>query len=230
VGVPPLARGTGVGLAFLLVVAVLSAWAAVAVHAHRRATRRRAALDLSAGHPGGGDLLWLAPLGIAALTVVWAGGGRDADPGVVLDDYRVAWEQGRPGDAASRFLAPPGPPAAIAETWERQLAALRNELLRVAAEHGDAAIDADRPLHAVRWSEAPSDGAAGTRIVAVVVARQEVQHGQLLGFLPTTSQRLTTIARLGEVRLRLVPEVGGLSGAWRIERVDVAGVSLIAAE
>ena len=221
-----LGNGEGVELVFLAGAAVLGAWAAVAIHAHRRAARRRAALDLPSGESGAGDLLWLAPIAIGLATALWLAGGRAGDPGMVLDDYLADWRAGRAEAAIGRFVTPPGTVAAMTAAWEGQLAGLRNDLVRLAAEHGpDAGIDPDRPIDTVRWADGgPVDGGAGYLVVIEVVRRESVR-GQLFGILPTTSQRLVTIARLGEVRLRLEPTAGS-GDAWRIVRVEVGGVAL----
>jgi hypothetical protein len=224
---PALAGGTSVSLAFLLGAAVLAAWALVAVDAHRRTARRLAAVDLPAGHDGAADLLWLAPAAIVLSTLLWAGGGRAADPGVVLDQYVGDWGAGRTAAGIARFAATPGGEAEVRERWAGQLAGLRNELVRLAAELGEAAdIDPDRPLETVRWTDGgPLDGGRG-RLVVVEVVRREAVRSLLFGFVPTTSQRLVTIARLGEVRLRLVPAGSGPGEVWRIVRVEVGGIPL----
>ena len=210
---------------FLAGAAILAVWAAVAIHAHRRAARRRAALDLPLGSTGGAALLWLAVPAILLSTLPWIVGGRAADPGLVLDAYLADWTAGRATAARDRFVAP----VAIADiqtAWQAQSAGLRNDLVELAAEHGpDAGIDPDRAFDTVRWTDAgPLEGGRG-RLVAIEVVRRETVRGQLLGFIPTSSQRLVPIARLGEVRLRLVP-VAGAADVWRIERIDVGGVVL----
>jgi hypothetical protein len=213
---------------FLAGCAVLATWAAVAVHAHRRAARRRAALDLPVGSTGGAMLLWLGLPAIVLSTLPWIVGGRAADPGLVLEAYLADWTAGRATAARDRFIGPP----AIGDinlAWQAQSAGLRNDLVELAAEHGpDAGIDPDRAFETVRWTDAgPLDHGRG-RLVVIEVVRRETVRGQLLGFIPTSSQRLVPIARLGEVRLRPVPAAAGTE-VWRIERIDVGGVALISA-
>jgi hypothetical protein len=203
---------------------VLAAWGLIAVHAHRLAGRRRAALGLPAGEAGAGDLLWLAPLAIVLSSGFWIVAGDAGDPGALLDLYVADWRAGRAGDAAARF-ASPVEPAALAEAWDRQNAALRNELVTIAAAAGpDSGIDPDPPLDAVRWVEAGSTPSGG-RLVAVEVARLETIRTELFGFLPTTSQRLVTLAQLGRVEVGLVEGPGG-GRAWRIVSADIGGISV----
>ena len=68
---PTLVAGTNGELAFVAGAALLGAWALIAVHAHRRATRRRAALDLPPGDAGAAELLWFAPVVIALASGFW---------------------------------------------------------------------------------------------------------------------------------------------------------------
>ncbi len=210
---------------FLAGCGVLVTWAAVAIHAHRRAGRRRAALDLPMGPTGGAALLWLAVPAMLLSTLPWIVGGQAADPGLVLEAYLADWKDGHAAAARDRFIAPPD--VDIETTWEAQSAGLRNALVELAAEHGPAAgIDPDRALETVRWTDAGLLDSGRTRLVVIEVVRRHTVRGQLLGFLPTSSQRLVPIARLGEVRLRLVPAAGGTE-VWRIQSIEVGGVTLV---
>jgi hypothetical protein len=225
-GGPTLAAGTDGELAFVAGVALLVAWTLIAVHAYRLAARRRAALDLPPGDAGAADLLWLAPLAIALSSGFWIAAGDAGSPATVLDRYVADWRAGRATDAGARFLTPPDR-AALAETWDRQLAALRNELVAYAAAAGpDSGIDPDRPLDIVRWVDAGTTP-SGDRLVALEIARREIVRGQLFAFLPTTSQRLVTIARLGRIELRLVdrPEPRG-GRAWVIVGAQIGGIAV----
>jgi len=223
---PTLVAGTNGELAFVAGAAVLGAWALIAVHAHRRAARRRAALDLPPGDAGAAELLWLAPLVIALSSGFWIAAGDAGDPAVLLDQYVADWRFGRADDAAGRFGSPPEP-GALAEAWDRQSAALRNALVTIAAAAGpDSGIDPDRPLDAVRWVDAGTT-ASGSRLVALVVARLETIDGELFGILPTTSQRLVTLARLGRIELSLVDQPGSAGGrAWRIVGAEIDGITV----
>jgi hypothetical protein len=210
---------------FLAGCAILAAWAAVAVHAHRRAARRRGALDLPLGSTGGAALLWLALPAMLLSTLPWIVGGQSADPGLVLEAYVADWSDGHATSARDRFVAPPAI-GQVDTAWQAQSAGLRNDLVALAAEHGpNAGIDPDRALETVRWTDAGAlDGGRG-RLVVIEVVRRETIRGQLFGFIPTSSQRLVPMARLGEVRLRLMPVAGGTE-VWRIERIEVGGVTL----
>jgi hypothetical protein len=211
---------------FLAGCALLGTWAGIAVHAHRRAARRRLALDLPAGPSGGAALLWLAVPAILLSTLPWILGGRAAEPGLVLEAYVADWQEGRAEAARDRFTTPPASAAHVQAAWQAQSAGLRNDLLALAAEHGpEAGIDPDRALDVVRWTDAGAIDAGRGRLVVIEVVRHETLRGRLFGFLPTSSQRLVALARLGEVRLRLVP-IGGAGHAWRIERIEVGGVTL----
>ena len=162
---------------------------------------------------------------IVLSSAFWIAAGDAGDPGVVLVLYVGDWRAGRAAGAAGRFASPPDP-GVLAEAWDRQGAALRNRLVvAIAAAAGpDSAINPDRPLDAVRWVDAGTT-ASGGRLVGLEVARVETLHGKLFGILPTTSQRLVTLARLGQIELRLVDVPGSAGGvAWRIAGADVGGV------
>jgi hypothetical protein len=224
---PAAARGTNAPLVFLAGALVLGLWVAIPFHAHRVASRRRAALDLPSGQTGGLDLLWLAPVAVVLSTAFWTGTGRLGDPGVVLADYVGDWRAGRVADAAGRFVATPGEGAALADAWGRQLANLRNDLVRLSAVSGPGSgIDPEQPLETVRWSLQPAED-PGTVLVDIEVVRRETVRSQVFGWLPSTSQRLVTLERLGTAELRLIDLPGTLGGqGWRIVRVEVGGVEL----
>jgi len=223
---PTLVAGTNGELAFVAGAAVLGAWALIAVHAHRGAARRRAALDLPPGETGAAELLWFAPFVIALSSGFWIAAGDAGDPGVLLDLYVADWRHGRAGEAAVRFATQPDS-AVLAQTWDRQLAALHNKLVAIAAAAGpDSGIDPDHPLDEVRWVDAGTT-ASGARLVALEIARVETVDGKLFGILPTTSQRLVTLASLGRIELRLLDRPGSAGGvAWRIVGAEVGGVAI----
>ena len=228
---PALSAGTAAPLVFLAGAAVLAAWAGIAVHAYRRAARRRLMFDLPGSDGGAISLLWLAPVAIAASTAFWILGGRGADPGTVLDRYVEDWQAGRSAAAAAVFARPPDP-AALGDTWARQLPLLRNALVRLAAEAGPAAaIDPDRPLRTIRFVDAgPAADGPGRRI-DIQVVRTETERSLLLGFLPTTSDRLVTMATLGTAVVEPI-EVDPPAGwgpsttAWRIRTVTIGDESI----
>ncbi len=225
-GTPQLVAGTNGELAFLAGAADLVLWAMIAVHAYRFAARRRAALDLPRGDSSAAELLWLAPLAIALSSGFWIAAGDAGDPAVLLDAYVSDWRAGRAAEAAGRFAVPVDP-GVLAETWDRQTAILRNDLVSIGAAAGpDSGIDPDRPLDAVRWVNAGTTTSGG-RVVAIEVARLETTDGKLFGFLPTTTQRLVTLGRLGQVELDLVDRPGSAGGpAWRIARVVVGPIAV----
>jgi hypothetical protein len=227
---PQLAPGTGVGILFLLGVALLAIWTAVPLHAYRQATRLRTTAGLPAGDGAAITLLWLAPVAIVASSLFWGLGGRFAEPSSVLAGYLAAWHGDLPADGTAHLLGP-GSPDVVAETWQRQEAALHNELVLLAVREGAASgIDPGSPLRTVRWVDG-GELADGRRVILVEVARRETERGHLFGILPTSTQRLVTIARLGQVELVRVPLAGPLpegpwAEAWRIAGIEVAGIAL----
>ena len=234
---PPLLSGTAVTLVFLAGVGVLVAWLAVAVHAYRRAARRRALVELPAHDGGAIVLLVVAPIAIAASTLLWGVGGRSADPATVVDHYVADWRLGRASDASARFTERPGTNAIVREIWEAQLTALHNELIRLVPRAGPAGgIDPDAPFETIRWVDAGATPSGGRR-VAIEVARRETEHGLLLGLLPVSTQRLIPLEQLGTVELvrvgldldapfGLTLPAGPWADAWRIQTVTVMDVTL----
>jgi hypothetical protein len=225
--VPAAAQGSNAPLVFLAGATVLALWLVIPVHAYRVAARRRAALDLPIGPASGLDLLWLAPFAVAFSTLFWTVAGRAGDPGLVLSDYVAGWRSGRVDAVVGLFETPPADAGAIADAWEAQLANLRNDLVRLAAVSGPASgIDPAQPLDSVVWSAQPAEDSS-VSVVAIEVVRRETVRGQLLGLVPSTSQRLVTLERLGTVELHVVDLPGQFAGhRWRIVRVEVGGVVL----
>jgi hypothetical protein len=231
---PQLAPGTGVGILFLLGTLLLAAWAAVPMHAYRQAAGRQAAVGRAMpGVPGPGSgiaLLLLAPAAIVASSLFWSFSGRSAEPAAVLDWYVTAWQEGRAADATVH-LRPAPSTEDLLEVWERQETALRNELVRLAAQEGPGAgIDPGEPLGTVRWVDAGATSGGG-RLVLIEVARRETVRGLFLGFLPASTQSLVTLAGLGQVELQREPIEGPLppgpwAEAWRITGIEVAGAAL----
>jgi hypothetical protein len=224
---PGAAQGTNAWLVFLAAAVVFALWAAIPVHAYRRAVQRHAALDVPLGRTGGLDLLWLAPIAVVFSTVFWSVAARTADPGTVLADYAADWRAGRAETAVGRFEMPPSDPSGVRDAWTAQLAKLRNDLVRLAAVSGPGSgIDPEDPLASIHWA-ARDDGEPGTYIVDIEVVRRETIRGQLLGLVPSTSQRLVPLEKLGVAELRLVDLPGPLAGnGWRIVRVEVGGTVL----
>ena len=222
---PAAAPGTNAPFVFAGTALACAAWAAIAVHAHRVAARRRSALGIEPGQTGALELLFLAPVVVAFSTFFWLAAGRLADPGTVLVDYTEDWQAGRIDLAAARFVVQPST-ADLSDEWARQLAGLRNALVRLAAVAGPAAgIDPERPLDSIRWTARPDGSDADGLVVDIEVVREESVRGQLFGLLPSTTQRLVTLERLGTAELRLVPLSSPLDGsAWRIVRVEIEGV------
>ena len=220
---PVYASGTAAPLVGLAGAALLAGWAGTAIHAHRRASRRRAVFGLGGGDHGALDLLVLAPIVVAAATALWIASRAGSSPEGAVADYVLLWRNDAAGVAAGRFVTPPGA-MALDVAWDRQRALLHDELLRLAAADPDAGIDASDPTAGVRYE------LAGDGVVELVVARREPVRELILGILPTTSQRLVPVARLGTIRLALTSLAGPVPGgpevdAWRIRSVEVLGAT-----
>lgn len=234
---PAFANGPGVSIAFTGGVALLAVWAAVALHAYRRAARRRLLVELPGPDGGAIWLLVLAPVAIAASSLFWGLAGREADPAAVLDRYVADWRAGRAAEAITRFAVTPGSTSLVHELWDAQLSALRNELVRLVPRAGPGGgVDPDAPFETVRWVDAGATPAGG-RLVALEVARRETVHGLLLGLLPVSSQRLVPLERLGTVELAPIPAGapfapagpipdGPWATSWRIIAVEILDVRL----
>lgn len=217
----PYLSGTSAPLLFLAAALVLAAWAGISVHAYRRAVRRREVFGLSAADGSAIELLALAPVLVAGWAFIWTIARPAASVESALADYIGLWAEREPVAAVERFVSRPSP-AELLRAWDNQLAALRDELVRLDAEHPDAGIDPARPLETVRF-----DSLGGGQL-AVTVARRETVRELLFGLLPMTSQRRTPISRLGTVRLRTVDDPAPIPGGppvrkWRIEFVEILG-------
>lgn len=229
VAVAPLAGGTAAPIVFVLAAALVTGWAAIGVHAWHRAAHRRAALGVDPGG-GAGALLWLAPLVLTAGAGLWVAGGSGADPALALDGYLGDWHAGRAEAASARFADPP-PATVVLAAWERQSGAVRNAVVRIVAAEPAVAADPNRLLDGLRWVDLGTT-ADGGRQLALEAARQERIDNELFGFLPTTSQRLAAVERIGTAELRAVPVGSGLGPfgpvvAWRLIRIEVAGEALV---
>jgi hypothetical protein len=221
----PLAGGIAAPLVFLLGIAVLVAWAAIAVHAWHVASRRRVAAGLAPGGSGA-PVLWLVPLVLALGAGLWVSAGPDADPALALDAYLSDWRAGRAESAAARFVDPPAS-GALRSAWDGQAGALRNAVVRIVAAEPAVEADPTQLLDGLRWVDL-GVAADGSRTLALEAARNERVRNLLFGILPTTSQRLVPVERLGSAVLRPVPVAAGIGPlgpvvAWRIERIEIAG-------
>lgn len=226
---PSLADGVGASLAFALGAGLVLAWGAVAVHAYRRAARRRARLDLPAVDRGAMPLLWLAPVAMIASTGFWAVAAGAAEPAAVVAAYVGDWRDGRAAAASARFVDPPTSDD-VRAAWLAQRTELRNALVRIEPKAGpDGGVNPDVPLDTIRWVDG-GETAAGSRLIYAEVTRRETVRGLVLGLLPVSSQRLVPLERLGVAELRRVPAgEGPLPGGpwseqWRLVRVELEGV------
>jgi hypothetical protein len=237
----PYGGGSAAALVFLGGAGFLSAWAAQALHAERRAARRLAPFHEPHGHGAAIELLWLAPIVVAGATAFWTLSGPSAAPESVLAAYVDSWRAGDVAEASGLFAVVPDR-AVLAATWARQSARLSNETIRAAAQAGPSGgIDPQDPWASLRW--APSTGAPpsattagrdapseldGRPVVAATIVRHDTVRDSFLGLVPTTSQQLAVVEDLGTIRLRTVELPGPFSGAppivaWRIDAVDMLG-------
>jgi hypothetical protein len=225
---PPLLDGSLVIAIFGAGAAFLAAWGAIAILAYRRAVKGRLADGSDDRDGGAAELLWLAPVAIVGMTVLWAIGGSLARSDATLARYVHDWQTGNAEGAVSLFVTPP-PPADLEVIWERQLATLRNELVSLEAEGAGGGVQPDEPFASMRFVE-PTDGAGtgDTRRVDVEIVRRETIRGSFLGLFPTTSQVLVPVADLGWFDFRRVSEPSSRAGVpdspvWLIDRFDLLG-------
>ena len=185
---------------------------------------RRSLLVWGWGHLSAGERRgWLGPpaqlLAVALLVACLPLAGGVAAPLVFLLGAAVA---------ANRFVHPPDT-RTLESAWDSQDGALRNAVVRVVNAEPAVEADPNRRFHGLRWVDlgtAPD----GARTLALEAARSERVRNLIVGVLPTTSQRLVPVERLGTATLRAVPVASGIGPfgpvvAWRIERIDLAGVA-----
>lgn len=243
--VPRLLDGTLSVLLYLAGALFVAAWGGIALHAYRRAVVRRAPFvpsaevstasrgadrtlqagagaDVPAGDGGAIDLLWLAPVLIVTVSAFWTLGGSLGSPESTLATYVRDWRSGLPGEAATLFAAPMDA-RTLADAWGRQQARLHNDLVRLAATSGeDSGIDPAQPLDSLRFVlDDASVDPAGTRLVHVQTVSRQTVRDTFFGLVPTTTQRLVTIAEVGTVTLTYEPATGAPGGTWRIGAVQV---------
>ncbi len=210
---------------FLALVGFFSAWGAQAIDAYRRA------VELGARRGGAIQLLALAPAAIVAFTGFWLVGGAGASPAATLQRYVAAWRDGRPEEANTLFLSPPGSNA-LAARWKRDETYLRNRLVELAARLGPgSALDPQRPLDSLVFELAATTparqggGTEGETAEAVVeFVRPVTVRDSFFGLFPTASQRIVVLEQVGRVRLRtarFVPALGPSSLVWRLESVEL---------
>jgi hypothetical protein len=224
----PLAGGIAAPLVYLLGIALLVAWAAIAVHAWHVASRRRIAAGLTPGGTGA-PILWLIPLVLALGGGLWVAAGPGADPALALDAYLADWRAGRAASGAARFAAPP-PPASLQAAWDGQAGAVANAVVRIVAAEPAVEADPATLLDGLRWVD-QGTAADGSRTLTLEAARSERVRNLLFGILPATSQRLVPVERLGSAVLRPVPVAPGIGPfgpvvAWRIVRIEIAGATI----
>ncbi len=227
---PPLLDGSLVVAIFGAAAFFVAAWGAVAVHAYRRAVRRRTIFDLPGADGGAIDLLWLAPIVIVGMTALWAIGGSLARPEATLTRFVRDWRTGNTSDAVALFVTPPST-GDLSAAWEAEIARLRNDLVELGAVGGGPeGIDPDVPFESIRFVDAANGAVSGggPRRVDAQIVRRETIRDSFFGLFPTTSQRLVPVADLGWIELRRIDRASGRAGVpdspvWLIERLDLLG-------
>lgn len=222
---------------FVVGLAFVGAWGAVALAAYRRAVRVRVAAGLGGADGGATELLWLAPVAIAGMLALWGIGGTLARPEATVARYVGDWRGGDAADAASLFAAPASV-SRVVDAWTRHDAKVRNDLARLAGTAGPGSgIDPDHPFDCIRF--VLDDGSAGTTaaasldtaVVNVQVVRREAVRGSFFGLFPTSSQTLVPVDDLGTIVVRHVTRASGRTGVpddpvWLIVRVEILGEPL----
>ena len=250
----PLASGTDATLLLLGGCGFGAAWVAVALHAYRCAVHRRVTFGLPGADGGAIDLLWLAPVLIAASTAFWFAGGSGATPDAALSRYVAAWRHDRPADAIGLFAASAGSAglgsavlgsaplgsasgsaapgsaglgsAALEAIWRAQDARLVAQLTQLAASLGpDSGLDPTAPFDAVRFEV--QSGSATTETVKVEIVRHETVPDTFLGIFPTTSDQVEPVASLGTVQLALVDVPPPWPGAPATSTWRIAGLNIL---
>jgi hypothetical protein len=222
--------GTTAVLLFLAGAGFLAVWVGLAVHAYRRAVRRREVFDLPAADGGSIELLWLAPVVILAASGFWLLAGHRGSADAVLADYVDAWRNSaaRDVDAASAAFATSTSTAVLGGAWERQTARLRNAVIGAAAQAGpQSGIDPDEPFGSVRFVIEP-DSRGRERRIEVEIVRRETVRDSFFGILPTTSSRFAPVSTIGSIDLVLVTSAALWDGGpapeeWRIRGIDLLG-------
>lgn len=239
---PSLLDGSLSTVLFLAGLVFVLAWGGIALAAYRRAVRVRVAAGLPGADGGATELLWLAPLVIAGMLVLWGIGGTLARPEATVARYVGDWRGDDAADAASLFdaqspsgtTAPTERPPAVArvrDAWAKHDAKIRNDLARLAGSAGpDSGLDPGHPFDSIRFvlSDPPAPGEA---TVDVQVVRREEVRGTFFGLFPTSSQTLVPVDDLGRITLREVSRPSPRAGVpddpvWLIVRVTLLGESL----
>lgn len=202
--------------------ALLAAWLAQALHAHRRA------VELGAQPGGEMQAALFLPLAVAALTVYWLVGGRHGSPSATLETYVVAWMSHRVDNATGLYIHPPSGDA-LDQSWSAHSAYLTQRTSALAAQFGAASgLDPAEPFDSLRFGQ-PTASGPGRQVVAVDIVRRQRVETMILGIVPTAGQETVLVERAGTVTLTLVEEppaewlpVARLpSFAWRIESVSI---------
>lgn len=233
---PPLLDGSLVLALFVVGLAFVAAWGAIGLASYRRAVRVRVAAGLAGADGGATELLWLAPIAIVGMLVLWGIGGTLARPEATVARYVGDWRSGDSVDAATLF-AGPASVARVVDAWTRHDAKVRNDLARLAGSAGPASgIDPDHPFDSIRFvladrSTGTTSGAADTATVDVQVVRREAVRGSFFGLFPTSSQTLVPVDDLGTIVLRHMTRPTGRAGipddpVWLIVRVEILGEQL----
>ncbi len=206
-----------------LLLLVILAWVAQAVHAHHEAIRRGAS-------PGGElHVFWMLPAVVVGVTGFWLIGGPHSSPEAALREYVESWRWSRPAAAAAMFREPLGADT-LTGAWATHDAHLTERVRDAFARFGPSSgLDSRRPFNALRFVEATELRTADSAVFAVQITRRQRIETTLFGLLPTASQETVVVEEVGrvEVRAHAVPRPAWLpegplgSSTWLIESVEM---------
>lgn len=204
-----------------LVGGFLSVWTLQAVHAYRRA------IEGGAAGAGASRIMVIAPIAVAAITLVFLVGGRVSTAGATFERYVHAWADGDAGTATALFAAPLSEDELL-RAWSADEERLAVRLAAVAPGTGSELLPGSGlTFDSVRFEyppgalNDPSQAQVDLLIVEVVRVRSTV-----LGIFPASAQETRVVARAGRATLRRQPIGPALpflpaAGVWRIERVEI---------
>ena len=209
-------------LVLALVGGFLSVWTLQAVHAYRRA------MEGGAAGAGASRIMVIAPIAVAAITLVFLAGGRVSTPGATFERYVHAWADGDAGTATALFAAPLSEDELL-RAWSADEQRLATRLAAVAppGAASESLPGSGLTFDSVRFEYPsvaladPSQAQVDLLIVEVVRVRSTA-----LGIFPASTQETRVVARAGRATLRRQPIGPALpflpaAGVWRIDRVEI---------
>ena len=206
-----------------LLLLLIAAWIAQAVHAHQAATRL--------GSAPGGELhvFWLLPAVVAAVTLFWLVGGPHSSPEAALREYVESWRWSRPGAAAVLFREPLGTDTLVG-AWAEYDRHLGQRVSEAAATFGPSSgLDPERPFNALQFVEVQDQRTADSAVFAIQITRRQRIETTLFGLLPTATQQTVVVETVGHVEVQAhaaadpswLPAGPLESRVWLIESVEM---------